>query len=547
MANNLFSEVQRERRRAGERSIEAFARIYLKHYLDRQACVFHKKLYAVLLNISEKRSERLAIAAPRGNAKSVIVSLAYILWNICYKKENYIWLLSDTKDQAVDLLSHVKAELESNKLLIEDFPDICEIGQKPGPSRWKKDEIITRNGVKITALGAGQKPRGRRNKAFRPSLIILDDIENDENTQSPDARDKLFDWFTKAILKAGSDNTNVIVIGTIQHYDSLLAKLTSNTDMPGWDKKIYKAVVSYANRQDLWQEWSVIFNNRGSYMGQSGKEAAYIFFTTNKEVMLEGTEVLWEEKENYYSLMVMREQDGTTSFDSEKQNNPIDGKGGLLNPEKFHYWDDQYPSEEILFEAMKDKLEIYGACDPSTGKQGKHNDYSAIITIAFNVDTKRAYVLDADIAKRIPHDLLDTIISYCRIREYSKFAIEANQFQDLLAQELERRSAETGLDIPIKPITNSSEKLGRIESLEAKINSGYLQFSRKHTLLLEQLKYFPKGRHDDGPDALEMAVGISKDSGEGGTFVDTRTGGGDDPDEPDEVGYTDLLEGTTEN
>jgi predicted phage terminase large subunit-like protein len=356
----------------------------------------------------------------------------------------------------------------------------------------------------------------------------LDDIENDENTQSPETRDKLFDWFTKAILKAGSNNTNVIVIGTIQHYDSLLAKLTSNTGMPGWDKNIYKAVISYANRQDLWQEWSVIYNNRGSYMGQSGKEAAYIFFSAHKEAMLEGTEILWPEKEDYYSLMVMREQDGTTSFDSEKQNNPIDDKSGLFNPEKFHYWDDQYPTEELLFEAIGDKFEIYGACDPSTGKQGRYSDYSAIITIALNTETKRIYVLDADIAKRTPNDLLETIISYCQLRHYRKFAIEANQFQGLLAQEIERRSAEIGLDIPIEPVTNSSEKLARIQSLEPKINTGYIQFSRKHTLLLEQLKYFPKGRHDDGPDALEMAVRISKDGygGKGSTkFVNLTDSG----------------------
>ena len=57
---------------------------------------------------------------------------------------------------------------------------------------------MTRNGVKVTALGAGQKIRGRRNKAMRPDIIVVDDIENDENTQSEDSRQKLFDWFTKS-------------------------------------------------------------------------------------------------------------------------------------------------------------------------------------------------------------------------------------------------------------------------------------------------------------------------------------------------------------
>ena len=42
--------------------------------------------------------------------------------------------------------------------------------------------------------------------------------------------------------------------------------------------------------------------------------------------------------------------------------------------------------------------------------------------------------------------------------------------------------------------------------LEPLIASGQLLFSRKHTTLLEQLRQFPLGAHDDGPDALEMAV-----------------------------------------
>ncbi len=98
------------------------------------------------------------------------------------------------------------------------------------------------------------------------------------------------------------------------------------------------------------------------------------------------------------------------------------------------------------------------------------------------------------------------IIAYCNLRNYRKFAIEANQFQELIAQEVERRSAEKNLNIPIERITNDSDKLKRIQSLEPKINTGYLQFSKKHKLLLEQLRFFPKCPHDDGPDALQMAI-----------------------------------------
>jgi hypothetical protein len=43
------------------------------------------------------------------------------------------------------------------------------------------------------------------------------------------------------------------------------------------------------------------------------------------------------------------------------------------------------------------------------------------------------------------------------------------------------------------------------------VRSGTLQLSRRHTTLLEQLRLFPKAAHDDGPDALEMAVAMSRE------------------------------------
>ena len=99
------------------------------------------------------------------------------------------------------------------------------------------------------------------------------------------------------------------------------------------------------------------------------------------------------------------------------------------------------------------------------------------------------------------------------MRHYSKFGIENNGFQDLIKRELERRAAERSIHAPLEGIKNTTDKVSRILSLQPLIKSGYLRFSKKHTVLLEQLRYFPKARHDDGPDALEMAVRIAREPG----------------------------------
>jgi predicted phage terminase large subunit-like protein len=151
-----------------------------------------------------------------------------------------------------------------------------------------------------------------------------------------------------------------------------------------------------------------------------------------------------------------------------------------------------------------------GACDPSLGRQGKHADDSAIITLLRDKDNGTLYVLDADIARRKPDRIIEDVLSYTRLRKYSRFGFESNQFQEFLASELQRRSAVANLHLPVEPIQHTSDKAGRIQSLQPLVRSGMLQFNRRHTTLLNQLRLFPKAAHDDGPDALEMAVATAR-------------------------------------
>ncbi|CAH8721972.1 hypothetical protein WDD9_006556 [Paenibacillus melissococcoides] len=70
------------------------------------------------------------------------------------------------------------------------------------------------------------------------------------------------------------------------------------------------------------------------------QEDARAFYEDNKADMLEGTEVLWEEKLSYYDLMVIKISEGEASFNSEIQNDPIDPDSCTFNEEWFDFWDD---------------------------------------------------------------------------------------------------------------------------------------------------------------------------------------------------------------
>ncbi|MHC4569064.1 MAG: phage terminase large subunit, partial [Planctomycetota bacterium] len=462
----------------------------------------HHEIFQKLLDMTERRKARTAIAAPRGHAKSTIVSLVYVLWCILYSKERLILIVSNTTEQAVALLKDIKHQLRSNPLIVSDFPEICR-GKMPKP--WRGNKIQLRNGAMICVYGAGQSPRGIKNDKDRPGLIIADDLEDEERVESEEQRDKLRSWFSGTLLNTGHQYTNVIVVGTILNHNSLLANLVDSQRSPGWYGKTYKAVIQFSNHPEMWEQWSAIFRSRFEYLGRTGPEAASKFYRVYKETMLEGTKVLWPQWDSYHDLMVLRETEGDIYFQREKQNCPLDPRQCIFKKDNMLFWDDQFRDTQHLIEAVGRGAVFYGACDPGMGRSTKA-DFTAIIVLLKDVRTKIAYVIAADLLHCPPGEAIERILKYASIYHFSQFVVESNNFQQLMVDDLKRRLQMHSLRMSIKSQHHSSQKISRISSLEPYVGQGLLRFNRKHRGLLQQLTQFPLAKNDDGPDALEMAA-----------------------------------------
>lgn len=504
--HRLSESLRRERRRLGGRSPQAFAEVYLKANCSEPYSTMHLEIFQKLLRMTNRRKMRLAIAAPRGHAKSTIVSLVYVLWCVLYDKERLILIASNTQEQAIGLLKDIKHQLRNNPLIVSDFPEICRV---PKPKPWRDSKIQLPNGTMILVYGAGQNPRGVKNDKDRPGLIICDDLENEEQAESEEQRDKLSSWFSRTLLNTGHPDTNVVVIGTILHQDSLLATLVDRQRKPGWGGTKYQAVRQFSNQPQLWQKWVSIFRGNDDYAQRTGPHGARMYYAVNRDHMLEGTDVLWPERESYYDLMVMRETEGLRSFQSEKQNEPIDPQLCIFKDEDFVFWDDQYRDVQHLIDSIGTRARYYAACDPSMGKTRK-GDYTAIIILLRDIRTKINYVIAADLSHIPPSSAIEKIITYARMYPLRWFAIESNNFQQLMVDDLKRRVVEYGRRLRIHEITSRSNKQSRIASLEPYVKQGNLRFCRKHILLLSQLTQFPLAKNDDGPDALEMAVQVAQ-------------------------------------
>ena len=496
----------------GAIDMEFFGRAYFPHYFSKPSPEFHRELDAIWQQgvlkgrypltaedtkmISRLPGTRRAVAAPRGHAKSTNLTFKGTMHSTLYGYKHYPIIISDSSEQAEGFLDNIRVEFEENTAILEDFGSLAG-------SVWRSNVLVTKTNIKIEAIGSGKKIRGRKHRNWRPDLIILDDVENDENVRTPEQRKKLKDWFDKAVSKSGDDYTDIVYIGTLLHYDSLLAKTLTN---PAYRSIKYKAVIQFSQADDLWQQWESIFTDLSN---DDRESEALAFFQAHKEAMLEGTQVLWEEKLSYYDLMVMRVSEGEASFNSEEQNEPINPDDCLFMEE----WFDYYNEAEVNF--GDPAFDFFGFIDPSLGKT-KRSDFSAIVTLAKHKGSGYMYVVDADIERRHPDRIIADVLAKERwLRAsfghgYRKLGAETNQFQWFLKEELAKASAKAGLYLPIEEVQQTSDKVMRIQTLQPDVKNKYIKFNRRHKRLLEQLTQFPMGAHDDGPDALEGARSIAK-------------------------------------
>ncbi|WP_434777681.1 phage terminase large subunit [Neisseria sp. Ec49-e6-T10] len=459
---------------------EFFVEMYFPHYVRHSAkSELHKYLFSRLPElVNSTKSETDAIAAPRGEAKSTLVSQLFVLWCIITGRKHYALIIMDSIDQAYPMLEAIKAELAFNPRLAMDFPGATGAGRV-----WQAGTIVTANDVKIQVAGSGKKLRGLRHGPWRPDLVVGDDIENDEQVRSPEQRDKLQDWLNKTVLKLGGVGTkcDVIVIGTILHYDSVLSRILKN---PLWFAAKFKALLQWPDRLDMWDKWEELLRNEGPLVAEA-------YYIGNKLEMDKGAIVSWAARP-LIDLMKIRARDGHAAFDSELQNDPVSGDNapfaGILN-----FWVNKISN-----------WSMFGSLDPSLGKSGKSRDPSALLIGGFNRETGVLDVVEALIKKRLPDTIIEDAIALQKQYRCLLWAVETVQFQEFLKDELVKRSAKVGVPFPARGVKPSADKLLRIESLQPHVKNGFIRIHSSQTTLREQLEHFPMADHDDGPDALHM-------------------------------------------
>lgn len=213
---------------------------------------------------------------------------------------------------------------------------------------------------------------------------------------------------------------------------------------------------------------------------------------------------LWTENEDLYALMCLRATIGVAAFASEKQGDPLDPTLCEWPGEWFDvpgFWFEAWPSTiwlKVLF------------LDPSKGKDARRGDYSAFVRLG--ADTSGILYVEGDLKRRNTEQIVADGVEHVRLWQPERFGIETNQFQELLAPLFLAAAKAQGLHLPIEQVENTVNKQVRIRRLGSWLSQRKIRFRSRSpgtALLVQQLRDFPIGDHDDGADALEGAIRVA--------------------------------------
>ncbi len=423
-------------------------------------------------------------AAPRGHAKTTIGSIEAI-YRIVNATNHYLLLISDTYSQARDGVDNIKQELTSNALILWVYGDLST------DWHWTSGAFTTANSVRVTARGSNMKVRGLKFRQWRPDFVLIDDLENDEAVQKPERRQKLYNWFFRAVIPAMAPGGKISYIGTVLHDDSLLNNaLKGDKGFGGWTRRKFSAL----------------------NQAEDGSDYA-----------------LWPSRFPTETLKRMRDDPmfagylGPLTFAQEMQNEAIDDASRVIRrewimgtaekpypysyTEKLERWEREHPPDSIGWIESEMKM-IIMAVDPAISEKTTA-DYFAIFVIG--IDKKgEIWMLDAfqdrigDIDKQI-----DISIEMGVKWKVDKLKVESVAFQAGLARAIRRKAAERGTHMPVQEVVPDKDKYRRAVIHSANFAGGLVHLRTDHPLfdtIVKQFLDFPMGEHDDILDAYMHAA-----------------------------------------
>ena len=458
----MLLEVARPDGKIDTFSLFSFARkvlgyTLLKKYPHRQWC-----------NELDKRHPRSLWLEPRYTYKSSVFTKTYPIWRLLENPNLRILIVNATAENAEAFLSEIVGHLLRNKRLLELHQSIHHLPPLDPRAAKTKSFILNTRTQNFSEPSIGTVGALGNLVSSHYDLIIVDDLCNEDDRESPSIRGKKKRWF-KDLVSVLSPDGELVIVGTHWHFDDVYSYIKNelNPQLPDYAK----------------------------YYVQS--ESCFLDDDTTPRF----PNILSAEK-----LSNLKIEKDIIQFSCQYLNRPIPTEHQIFKLELMH----KISKAEINLQ----KAEAYGFCDPALGV----SDYTAIITLLKHNDSWT--VFHADLS-HFPHSkTIDKIIELHSFFNYKSFGIEANSLGKAKSDSdycnfelvLREHQAKERVTVPYKLIWHTTPKLARIQGFESYYSNGQLQFldtwNQDYPELIEQLIHFPLAAHDDGPDALAGAVSL---------------------------------------
>lgn len=430
--------------------VEGFMEAFLHADLDQPKPTpdFHRKLWKAFCSADQY----VAVAAPRGHAKSTAGTHAFGLASALFGSDDFILLVSATERLAAGHLANMARVLEDNHDLRVEFG--VEV------LRSNETELVVRLGKRefcVVARGAEQAVRGILWHNKRPSLIIVDDLEGDEQVMSKERREKLRDWFNNALLPCGADNLRVRFLGTILHMDSLLERLLTD-DENGWVGYRFRAHKSFDNFKDiLWPEK----------------------FTEAR---------LRRERQRYISA------GNPSGYSQEYLSHPVAEADAYFRKTDLRAMTENDREQPLLH---------YAAIDFSIG-QGDKGDPCAIVVGGMSPDGI-LMVIEVISERMDPLQSIERMFELQERYDIVKWVVEDENIAKAIGPFLDAEMRKRQVYLPLERIRPHKDKQARATSIQARMRAGGVHFDQEAGWwfdFYQEMINFPRGKHDDRVDAL---------------------------------------------
>ena len=419
----------------------------------------------------------VAIAAPRGHAKSTSITHCYTLACLLFRDRRFVLLVSDTYEQAVLFLGEIKIELQDNEALQDLFGEITFI-------KDTESDIICQfedgSKFRIMAKGSEQRVRGVRWDGMRPDLIIGDDLENDEIVLNQERREKFRHWFEGALLPARNERGIVRIVGTILHMDSLLERM-----MP---KPWHKNVIDEGTKV-------YSLKKRPGWLGIKYRAHTPDF-----------KKILWPEKWPEERLRAERERyiesGNPEGYSQEYLNEPIDDTRSYFRREDFGV---------MSRDDMESDKTTYIAVDFAISDKDRAN-YT--VFIVGGVDSEHTlHILEVVRERLDAKEIIDRLFSLSQKYKPELITVEAGMIEKSLGPFLYDEMAKRDQYLMINPMVPTKDKESRARSMQARMRAGGVKFPHDadwYPDLEMEMRQFPRSPYDDQVDAMAW-LGLTLD------------------------------------